>query len=77
MRRPSESSLLLSMPLALFSICWPGFLTVITIGREEFASHGLEHIIQLEHRNVCKDGFGEGPSEVDAGKSKPQCSRFY
>jgi len=27
--------------------------------REEFEAHGLSDIIKLEHRNVCKDGFGD------------------
>jgi hypothetical protein len=36
--------------------------------REEFAEHGLEDIVQLEHRNVCKEGFGTGPSKIDAGQ---------
>jgi hypothetical protein len=38
------------------------------LNREEFAEHGLEDIVQLEHRNVCKDGFGTGPSKIDAGQ---------
>jgi hypothetical protein len=78
MRRPSKSSLLLSISLSISFVRWSSVLTVnIIVGREEFASHGLDHIIQLEHRNVCKDGFGEGPSEVNAGESKSQCSRLY
>jgi len=36
--------------------------------REEFSDHGLEKVVQLEHRNVCKDGFGQGPSKIDAGQ---------
>ncbi|KAJ2936461.1 hypothetical protein H1R20_g641, partial [Candolleomyces eurysporus] len=27
--------------------------------KDEFAAHGLDRIIRLQHRNVCKDGFGE------------------
>ena len=27
--------------------------------KEEFAKHGLDGIVRLEHRNVCRDGFGE------------------
>ena len=34
--------------------------------RLEFASHGLDGIIQLQHRNVCKDGFGNVEG-VDSG----------
>lgn len=25
--------------------------------RVEFARHGIDKIVRLEHRNVCKDGF--------------------
>ena len=35
--------------------------------RKEFASHGLTHIITLEHRDVCRDGFGK-KAMADAGK---------
>ncbi|KAI9302600.1 tRNA methyltransferase complex GCD14 subunit-domain-containing protein [Cunninghamella echinulata] len=28
------------------------------VATEEFRSHGLENLITLEHRDVCKDGFG-------------------
>jgi hypothetical protein len=35
--------------------------------REEFDAHGLSGTIRLRHRNVCKDGFGEEPSDIDAG----------
>lgn len=35
----------------------------------EFEEHGLEDVVQLRHRNVCKDGFGDEPSDVDAGGS--------
>lgn len=35
--------------------------------REEFHAHGLSGTIRLRHRNVCKDGFGEEPSDIDAG----------
>lgn len=34
--------------------------------RIEFAEHKLEHIIQLKHQNVYKDGF-ELVDEVDSG----------
>ncbi|KAJ2925967.1 hypothetical protein H1R20_g11125, partial [Candolleomyces eurysporus] len=27
--------------------------------KDEFAAHGLDGIVRLQHRNVCKDGFGE------------------
>ncbi|KAJ9105480.1 hypothetical protein QFC21_001851 [Naganishia friedmannii] len=33
---------------------------------EEFQEHGLSSTIRLRHRNVCKDGFGEEPSDIDA-----------
>ncbi|KAG8691888.1 tRNA (adenine-N(1)-)-methyltransferase catalytic subunit trm61 [Ceratobasidium sp. 423] len=33
--------------------------------REEFARHGIEEFVVLQHRNVCKDGFGLR-NEVDA-----------
>ena len=33
--------------------------------RREFEAHGLLDTIELEHRNVCKDGFGSA-SDVDA-----------
>ncbi|CAE6519978.1 unnamed protein product [Rhizoctonia solani] len=33
--------------------------------REEFARHGMEEFVVLQHRNVCKDGFGL-QNEVDA-----------
>lgn len=36
--------------------------------REEFESHGL-HNVHTQHRNVCKDGFGEVVG-VEAGRSK-------
>lgn len=26
--------------------------------KKEFSDHGLSDIIQLQHRDVCKDGFG-------------------
>jgi tRNA (adenine57-N1/adenine58-N1)-methyltransferase len=32
----------------------------------EFESHGLSNV-HLQHRNVCKDGFGD-VSGVEAGK---------
>lgn len=35
--------------------------------RKEFSSHGLSNVIELRHRNVCKDGFTP-VSDVDAGK---------
>lgn len=35
--------------------------------RKEFNDHGLGDIIQLEHRDVCKDGFGLKDA-VNAGK---------
>ncbi|KEP54879.1 tRNA (adenine-N(1))-methyltransferase catalytic subunit TRM61 [Rhizoctonia solani 123E] len=33
--------------------------------REEFARHGMDEFVVLQHRNVCKDGFGL-QDEVDA-----------
>ncbi|KAH7340572.1 tRNA methyltransferase complex GCD14 subunit-domain-containing protein [Rhizoctonia solani] len=33
--------------------------------REEFALHGMNEFVMLQHRNVCKDGFGLH-NEVDA-----------
>lgn len=36
------------------------------LAREEFRTHGMADIVQLEHRNVCKDGFGDA-KDVDAG----------
>lgn len=30
---------------------------VACISREEFAQHGMDEIVTLTHRNVCKDGF--------------------
>ncbi|CAE6463023.1 unnamed protein product [Rhizoctonia solani] len=33
--------------------------------REEFARHGMNDFVMLQHRNVCKDGFGL-QDEVDA-----------
>ena len=33
--------------------------------RQEFAEHGLLDTIELEHRNVCKDGFGSA-EDADA-----------
>ncbi|CAE6349516.1 unnamed protein product [Rhizoctonia solani] len=33
--------------------------------REEFARHGMDEFVMLQHRNVCKDGFGL-QDEVDA-----------
>lgn len=35
--------------------------------RIEFRDHGLEDIISLQHRNVCKDGFGDVKG-VEAGE---------
>lgn len=29
----------------------------MTIVREEFVRHGMEDIVTLTHRNVCKEGF--------------------
>ncbi|KAI7862519.1 tRNA methyltransferase complex GCD14 subunit-domain-containing protein [Spinellus fusiger] len=29
-----------------------------SLARQEFNDHGLSHLITLEHRDVCKDGFG-------------------
>jgi hypothetical protein len=38
------------------------------LGRVEFEEHGMNSLVKLRHRNVCKDGFDlEG--EVDAGLS--------
>jgi hypothetical protein len=34
--------------------------------RLEFESHGLS-MVELEHRNVCKDGFGDAEN-VEAGR---------
>ncbi|CCO26329.1 tRNA (adenine-N1-)-methyltransferase [Rhizoctonia solani AG-1 IB] len=34
--------------------------------REEFARHGMSEFVVLQHRNVCKDGFGL-QNEVDSG----------
>lgn len=38
---------------------------------EEFKGHGLNNV-ELQHRNVCKDGFGDA-SGVEAGE---RYSRF-
>lgn len=35
--------------------------------RVEFESHGLTQV-KLEHRNVCKDGFGDA-TDIEGGKS--------
>lgn len=35
--------------------------------RVEFESHGLKQV-QLEHRNVCKDGFGDA-TDIEGGQS--------
>ena len=45
---------------------------------EEFKTHGLSDFVTVEHRNVCKDGFGDVDS-VDAGMIYDQiliCSLF-
>ena len=34
--------------------------------REEFTRHGMDDIVTLQHRNVCKDGFTV-IDEADAG----------
>lgn len=35
--------------------------------KDEFSAHGLlDRVVNLEHRNVCKDGFGDSPTRVDA-----------
>ena len=34
--------------------------------REEFTRHGMDDIVTLTHRNVCKDGFTVEDT-VDAG----------
>lgn len=35
--------------------------------KAEFAAHGLDRIVRLQHRNVCKDGFGEDiENSIDA-----------
>lgn len=39
------------------------------VATEEFRSHGLGDLIKLEHRDVCKEGFGI-KNEVNAGKKK-------
>ncbi|KIY51559.1 tRNA methyltransferase complex GCD14 subunit [Fistulina hepatica ATCC 64428] len=39
--------------------------TRVNKAREEFAEHGISHIVTLTHRNVCKDGFTV-TNEVDA-----------
>jgi hypothetical protein len=28
-----------------------------SLNREEFALHGMDQIVTLTHRNVCKEGF--------------------
>lgn len=30
----------------------------VAIAREEFKVHGIDHIVQCDHRDVCSDGFG-------------------
>ena len=32
-------------------------MTRVAIPREEFVRHGMEDMVTLTHRNVCKDGF--------------------
>lgn len=39
-------------------------------GREEFTRHGMDDIVTLAHRNVCKDGFTVEDT-VDAGMCTP------
>ncbi|EAU86270.1 GCD14 [Coprinopsis cinerea okayama7 len=34
--------------------------------REEFGRHGMTPFVTLQHRNVCKDGFGDVVDEADA-----------
>lgn len=46
------------------SIIWAE--TPLIIVREEFADHGLTQV-HLQHRNVCKDGFGV-LTNIEAGK---------
>lgn len=35
--------------------------------RAEFTRHGMDDVVTLTHRNVCKDGFGLNDA-VDSGK---------
>lgn len=37
------------------------------LARQEFKDHGLDDLITLTHRDVCKDGFGLSDT-VNAGK---------
>jgi tRNA (adenine57-N1/adenine58-N1)-methyltransferase len=39
------------------------------IAAEEFKSHGLGDLIELKHRDVCKDGFGLKDA-VNSGKKQ-------
>jgi tRNA (adenine57-N1/adenine58-N1)-methyltransferase len=36
------------------------------LARQEFKDHGLDDLITLSHRDVCKDGFGLSDT-VNAG----------
>ena len=38
--------------------------------REEFTRHGMDDVVTLTHRNVCKDGFTVEDT-ADAGTSAP------
>lgn len=49
-----------------------GETTHTWIFREEFAQHGMDDIVTLTHRNVCKDGFAVTDT-VDAGNSFLPC----
>ena len=42
---------------------------------EEFKGHGLDNV-ELQHRNVCKDGFGR-VSDVEAGEYTSESSDVH
>lgn len=35
--------------------------------REEFEEHGLNNV-RLQHRNVCKDGFGDDITDAESSE---------
>ncbi|CAE6347838.1 unnamed protein product [Rhizoctonia solani] len=66
--RDPGHSLIVSLELSVqpegFSLLNSTSSVQIRRGEEEFARHGMNEFVVLQHRNVCKDGFGL-QNEVD------------
>ncbi|KAF9093091.1 tRNA (adenine-N(1)-)-methyltransferase catalytic subunit trm61 [Mortierella sp. AD031] len=48
----------------------------VAAATKEFEDHGLSHLITIECRDVCKNGFGL-ENKVDAGKCPSRCNTMF